>query len=59
MPHYRGRVQSSSVPERFRPLLEATAELAAPSFRRGRPHLYLVGGSVRDALFPDRWGDRA
>jgi poly(A) polymerase len=51
MPHYRGRVPSTSVPERFRPLLEATAELAE-RFRQAGHTLYLVGGSVRDALFP-------
>jgi poly(A) polymerase len=51
MPHYRGRVPSTSVPERFRPLQEATAELA-DRFRQAGRALYLVGGSVRDALFP-------
>jgi poly(A) polymerase len=51
MAHYRGRVQSSPVPERFRPLLDATAELAERFISAGRT-LYLVGGSVRDALFP-------
>src|SRR6202789_3402784 len=51
MAHYRGRVQSSPVPERFRPLLDATAELAERFSAAGRA-LYLVGGSVRDALFP-------
>ena len=51
MPHYRGRVQSTSVPERFRPLLEATAELAERFADAGHT-LYVVGGSVRDALFP-------
>ncbi|MGP0030829.1 MAG: CCA tRNA nucleotidyltransferase [Acidimicrobiales bacterium] len=51
MAHYRGRVQASSVPERFRPLLAATAGLAERFARAGRT-LYLVGGSVRDALFP-------
>jgi poly(A) polymerase len=44
-------VQSPSVPERFRPLLAATAELAERFGQAGRT-LYLVGGSVRDALFP-------
>jgi poly(A) polymerase len=44
-------VQSPSVPERFRPLLEATAELAERFTAAGRS-LYLVGGSVRDALYP-------
>ena len=51
MPHYRGRVPSTSVPERFRPLQDATAELAE-RFRQAGHRLYLVGGSVRDALFP-------
>src|SRR5580704_17181645 len=51
MPHYRGRVPSTPVPERFRPLLAATAELAE-RFRKADRTLYLVGGSVRDALFP-------
>jgi poly(A) polymerase len=37
------------VPERFRHLLEATEELAA-IFERAGKRLYLVGGSVRDAL---------
>ena len=44
-------MQSPSVPERFRPLLAATAELAERFGQAGRT-LYLVGGSVRDALFP-------
>jgi poly(A) polymerase len=44
-------VQSPSVPERFRPLQDATAELAERFNGAGRT-LYLVGGSVRDALFP-------
>ena len=44
-------MQSPSVPERFRPLQEATAELAERFNGAGRT-LYLVGGSVRDALFP-------
>ncbi len=39
------------VPERFRPLVEATAELAERFAAAGRT-LYLVGGSVRDALLP-------
>jgi poly(A) polymerase len=51
MPHYRGRVQSPPVPQRFRPLLSATAELAE-RFTKADRTLYLVGGSVRDALFP-------
>jgi poly(A) polymerase len=40
-----------SVPERFRPYVEATEELARRFAPAGRT-LYLVGGSVRDALFP-------
>jgi len=44
-------VQSTPVPERFRPLLSATAELAE-RFTEADRTLYLVGGSVRDALFP-------
>jgi poly(A) polymerase len=51
MPHYRGRVQLPTVPERFRPLLNATSELAE-RFTKADRTLYLVGGSVRDALFP-------
>ncbi len=39
------------MPERFRPLLSATAELAE-RFTEADRTLYLVGGSVRDALFP-------
>ena len=37
------------VPERLRPLLEETAELAA-RFRAADKTLYLVGGTVRDAI---------
>ncbi len=44
-------MQSTSVPERFRPLYEATEELAHRFAGAGKA-LYLVGGSVRDALFP-------
>jgi len=44
-------VQSTSVPERFRPLVSATEELARRFAGAGRT-LFLVGGSVRDALFP-------
>jgi poly(A) polymerase len=40
---------SPTVPERFRHLVEATAELAK-RFEHAERHLYLVGGSVRDAL---------
>jgi poly(A) polymerase len=39
------------VPERFRPLLAATSGLAE-RFSAADRTLYLVGGSVRDALFP-------
>ncbi len=39
------------MPERFRPLVSATEELAKRFAGAGRA-LYLVGGSVRDALFP-------
>jgi poly(A) polymerase len=42
-------VQPPHVPERFRPLVEATSELAE-RFRRAGYRIYLVGGSVRDAL---------
>ena len=55
--NYRGRVQSPSVPERFQPLLAATAELAE-RFRDAARTLYLVGGSVRDALFPNEDGKK-
>ena len=44
-------MQSTPVPERFRPLLDATAELAE-RFTKADRTLYLVGGSVRDALYP-------
>jgi poly(A) polymerase len=44
-------VQSTSVPERFRPYVDATEELARRFAAAGHT-LYLVGGSVRDALFP-------
>jgi poly(A) polymerase len=44
-------VQSPTVPDRFRPLVEATATLATRFSDAGRS-LYLVGGSVRDALVP-------
>ncbi|HSZ37001.1 MAG TPA: CCA tRNA nucleotidyltransferase [Acidimicrobiales bacterium] len=43
-------MQPTSVPERFRPYLEATEELARRFAAAGKS-LYLVGGSVRDALF--------
>ncbi len=48
---YRGLVQSTSVPERFRPYVDATEEVARRFAAAGHT-LYLVGGSVRDALFP-------
>ena len=44
-------MQSTSVPERFRPLLGATEDLAR-RFEQAGKSLYLVGGFVRDALFP-------
>ena len=44
-------MQSTSVPERFRPYVEATEEVGRRFAAAGRS-LYLVGGSVRDALFP-------
>ena len=44
-------MQSTSVPERFRPYVEATEEVARRFAAAGRS-LSLVGGSVRDALFP-------
>ncbi len=44
-------MQSTSVPERFRPYVSATEELARRFAGAGKT-LYLVGGSVRDALFP-------
>src|SRR5215472_6248925 len=43
-------VQSTSVPERFLPYVHATEELSRRYVAAGR-NLYLVGGSVRDALF--------
>ncbi len=44
-------MQSTSVPERFRSYVSATEELARRFAAAGKT-LYLVGGSVRDALFP-------
>ena len=44
-------MQSTSVPERFRPYVDATEALARRFAAAGKT-LYLVGGSVRDALFP-------
>ncbi len=43
--------QPTSVPERFRSYVEATGEVAR-RFAAAGHRLYLVGGSVRDALFP-------
>jgi poly(A) polymerase len=48
---------SATVPERFRHLVEATEELAG-RFERAHKRLYLVGGSVRDALVPRADGGR-
>ena len=47
----------ATVPARFRPLVEATSDLAQRFARAGRA-FYLVGGSVRDALLhgPDAPG---
>ncbi len=39
------------IPERLQPLVDATAELGA-RFEAAGHRLYLVGGSVRDAIFP-------
>jgi poly(A) polymerase len=47
--HYRGLVQSTAVPERFQALVQSTSELAERFTDVGRT-LYLIGGSVRDAL---------
>ncbi len=47
--NYGVLVSSSVVPERFEPLREATAELAQRFAALGH-RVYLVGGSVRDAL---------
>ncbi len=46
------------VPERFRPLVEATEELAGRFAGAGK-RLYLVGGSVRDALLQPGGSARA
>ena len=51
-------MQSTSVPERFRPYVEATEEVARRFAAAGRS-LSLVGGSVRDALFPGPSGTAA
>jgi poly(A) polymerase len=47
---------SPTVPERFRHLVEATTELAK-RFEHAQKRLYLVGGSVRDALVMGGLGD--
>ena len=54
---YRGPVQPP-VPERFRPLVDATEPLAE-RFRRAGHRVYLVGGSVRDALVERPSGQRS
>ncbi|HTU39933.1 MAG TPA: CCA tRNA nucleotidyltransferase, partial [Acidimicrobiales bacterium] len=51
-------MQSTSVPERFRPYVHATEDLARRFTAAGRT-LYLVGGSVRDALFTGEAGGAA
>ena len=51
-------MQSTSIPERFRPYVEATEEVARRFAAAGRS-LSLVGGSVRDALFPGPTGTAA
>ncbi len=53
-------MQSTAIPERFAPLVTATAELAERFSAAGHA-LYLVGGSVRDALLsgPPPGGDKA
>jgi poly(A) polymerase len=52
--NYRGRVLPTT-PERFRHLVDATTELAE-RFARAERTLYLVGGSVRDAILADSAG---
>lgn len=52
--NYRGWVLPT-IPERFRHLVHATTELAE-RFARAERTLYLVGGSVRDALLADSSG---
>jgi poly(A) polymerase len=52
--NYRGWVLPT-IPERFRHLVDATAELAARFAGAGRS-LYVVGGSVRDALLAEPHG---
>jgi len=49
--NYRGRVLPT-IPERFSHLVDATTELAE-RFARAEHALYLVGGSVRDAILAD------
>jgi poly(A) polymerase len=46
-----GAVPPAAPPERFRPLVDATADLARRFTDAGRS-IYLVGGSVRDAFSP-------
>jgi len=46
-----GTTLAPVIPERFQPLVDATAELAR-RFEDGGHHLYLVGGSVRDVFAP-------
>ena len=46
----------ATIPDRFRPLVEATNELAE-RFAAAQRTLYLVGGSVRDALVAPGAGD--
>jgi poly(A) polymerase len=45
------------IPERFKPLVEATAEVAA-RFEAAGHRIYVVGGSVRDAFVADASGDQ-
>jgi poly(A) polymerase len=51
-------VPTAPVPERFRTLVDATSDLAERFAQRGRT-LYLVGGSVRDALVGEAAGAEA
>jgi len=53
MAHYASRTTLGGVfPERLRPLVEATADLS-DRFEAAGHSLYLVGGSVRDAIVSD------
>lgn len=47
--HLRDATLDRMIPERFRPLIAATKDLAARFSAAGK-ELYLVGGSVRDAI---------